>query len=133
MKLNISTAFDERYYGDMDLNINKQEFWIKQFIDPKLKCVNGESQEDVRKRMENKINDLLDNSLGKKIAIITHNACTLFYLLKYCELIDAKVPKKLTIKYQNKILIQNDIMKSPSIMKLEFDGRNLLNITYLDI
>ncbi len=83
--------------------------------------------------MENKINDLLDNSKSNKIAIVTHNICTLFYLLKYCKLINTQIPKKLTISYNDKILIKDSIMESPSIMKLEFEDKRLLNIEYIEI
>ena len=85
--LNISDSFDERHYGDFDNNINKEEFWINQFKDEELKNINGESQEDVRNRFDDKINFILDNSKNSRIAIVTHNAGTLFYLLKYCKLV----------------------------------------------
>ena len=133
IKINISNAFDERHYGDFDKNIDKEEFWINQFKDEKLKNLNGESQEDVRNRLDNKINYLLEQSDNKIIAIVTHNACTLFYLLKYCKLIDAQTPKKLTINYNEKVLIKDSIMASPSIMKLEFEDKRLLNIEYIEV
>ena len=81
--------------------------------------------------MENMINYLLDNSQSKKIAIVTHNACTLFYILKYCTLLKAQTPKKLTIAYNNKIIIDNSIMKSPSIIKLTFNNKVLKKIKYI--
>lgn len=132
-KLNISNSFDERHYGDFSNNVNKEEFWINQFKNEELKNLNGESQKDVRNRFEEKITYLLDTSKSQNIAIVAHNACILFYLLKYCKLVDAMVPKKLTISYNDKILIKNCIMKSPSIMKLEFEGKELLNIKYIEI
>lgn len=131
--LNISDSFDERHYGDFDNNINKEEFWINQFKDEKLKNINGESQEDVRNRFDDKINFILDNSKNSRIAIVTHNTGTLFYLLKYCKLVDAQIPKRLTISYNDKILINDGIMGSPSIMKLDFEGRELLNIEYIKV
>ena len=133
IKINISSNFDERHYGDREQNINEEEFWINQYKDEKLKNPNGECQVEVRNRMDEKINDLLDKSEKNKIAIVTHNTCTLFYLLKYCRLDNAQIPKKITISYKNKNLIKNGTMKSPSIMKLEFEDRNLQNIEYIEI
>lgn len=133
IKINISSDFDERHYGNFDKNTNKKEFWINQFKDEKLKNFNGESQIEVRNRLEKKINYLLDNSESNKIVIVAHNACILFYLLKYCELISTEVPKKLTISYNDKILIKDSIMKSPSVMKLEFEDKKLLNIEYIEV
>lgn len=76
---------------------------------------------------------MLEQSDNKIIAIVTHNACTLFYLLKYCKLINAQIPKKITISYNGKILIKDGIMDSPSIIKLEFDDKELLDIEYIKI
>ena len=39
----------------------------------------------------------------------------------------------LTIKYKDKILINNGIMSSPSIMKLEFNNNELIDISYIEI
>ena len=133
IKLNISSAFDERHYGLWDDNVDKEDFWINQFINKDLKNVNGESQVDVQNRMHVKIKEILSRNDNKKIAIVCHNACILFYLLKFCKLIKAEVNKKLTIKFNDKILIKDNIMKSPSIMKLEFEGDKLLNISYIEI
>ncbi len=132
-RINITNSFDERHYGDFEENINKGEFWINQFKDENLKNVNGESQKEVRKRFDDKINYILENSNSDKIAVTSHNAAILFYLLKYCNLISAEVPKRLTIGYKDKVLIKDSIMKSPSIMKLIFDNNELLDIEYIDI
>ena len=131
LKLNISSSFDERHYGDLT-NVDLPSFWANQFIDENLKNKNGESQIEVRNRMNNKINELLSNNYSK-IVIVAHNACILFYLLKYCTLIKAEVPKKITIKYKNKYLIKESIMSSPSYFKLNFEDNKLLNITYFKI
>lgn len=133
IKLNISSSFDERYYGIWNNNIDKEEFWINQFLDSDLKIENGESQKDVQQRFSKKIESILNNNENKKVAIVCHNAGILFYLLKYCTLIKAEVNKKLTIKFKDKLLIENNIMKSPSIMKLEFDGSKLIDISYIEI
>ena len=131
--INISPSFDERHYGDFTDDNYKDIFWTKQFIDENLKNINGESQKEVRERFEDKINYILDNSSNDEIAIVSHNAAIIFYLLKYCTLVTAEVPKKLTIKYKDKILIKDSIMKSPSIMKLVFDNNRLLDIDYIEI
>ena len=133
IKLNISSAFDERHYGLWNNNVDKADFWINQFINKDLKNVDGESQVDVQNRMHVKIKEILNRNDNKKVAIVCHNACILFYLLKFCKLVKAEVNKKLTIKFNDKILIKDNIMKSPSIMKLEFEGDKLLNISYIEI
>ena len=130
--INITNSFDERHYGDLE-NINKEEFWINQFKDENLKTINGESQKDVRERFDNKINYILKNSINDEIIIVSHNAAILFYILKYCNLVSAEVPKRLTIGYKDKILIKDGMMKSPSIMKLVFDNGTLIDIEYIEL
>lgn len=132
IKLNVSSAFDERHYGNWNDNDDKEQFWINQFLDATLKNMNGESQEDVQNRFNKKIQEII-NEGNKKVAIVCHNACILFYLLKFCKLEKAELNKKLTIKFRGKILIEDSIMKSPSLKKLEFENNELSDITYIEI
>ena len=131
--INISSSFDERYYGTFEENSIKEEFWINQFRDNKLKNIDGESGIEVQNRMDAKITDIINQNRGKKIAIVCHNACILFYLLKYCKLEKAELNKRLTISFNNKVLIKDGIMKAPSIIKLEFNDNNLVDINYIEI
>ena len=132
LKINISCCFDERHYGTFNEKIDKEVFWINQFKYSSLKNHDGESQIDVRNRFDNKLNELLASD-NKRIAIVCHNAAILFYLLKYCTLKDAKIPKKITLTYNKKILINNGIMESPSMFKLVFSGFELVDIDYIKL
>jgi len=131
--INISSMFDERHYGAFEENINKEEFWIGQFKDNNLRNQDGESGIEVRNRMDAKITEIIEKNRDKRIAIVCHNACILFYILKYCKLEKAELNKRLTIIFNDKILIKDRIMKSPSMMKLVFDEDKLVNIDYIEI
>ena len=131
--LNVSTAFDERHYGKWSSDENKEKFWINQFLNKNLKNIDGESQVDVQNRMDKKIKEIIYNNENKRVAIVCHNACILFYLLKYCNLEEAKINKQLTITYKDKKIIESGIMKSPSIMKLTFNNDSLIDISYFEI
>ena len=131
--INISSMFDERHYGTFEENINKEEFWIGQFKDNNLRNQDGESGIEVRNRMDAKITEIIEKNRDKRIAIVCHNACILFYLLQYCKLEKAEPIKKLTISFKDKILIKDGIMKAPSIMKLEFDDNKLIDINYIEV
>lgn len=133
MAINISSQFDERHYGTFEENSIKEEFWISQFKDNDLKNQDGESGTEVRNRMDAKITEIVNHNKDKRIAIVCHNACILFYILKYCKLDNAGLGKRLTISFKGKILIKDGIMKSPSIMKLVFDEDKLVNIDYIEI
>ena len=85
-KLNVSSAFDERHYGLVNENDDIGTFWVSQFADKNLKKEKGESRVDVVNRMKIKIDDIVERNKDKKVAIICHNACILFYILQYCKL-----------------------------------------------
>lgn len=134
LKINISSSFDERHYGTFDESIDKEkfeEFWIGQFKDLNLKNNDGESGLEVCDRIDKKINEIISNSKDKKIAIVGHNASIIFYLLKYCKLVNAEPIKKLTVSFKDNILIKDGIMKAPSFFKLVFDdNNNLVDLSY---
>lgn len=98
-----------------------------------MKNVDGESGTEVRNRMNAKITEIINQNKDKRIAVVCHNACILFYILKYCKLENAELNKRLTISFKDKVLIKDGIMKSPSMMKLVFDEDKLIDITYLEI
>ena len=133
LQINISSLFDERHYGAFEGKSNKEKFWIGQFKDNNLKNQDGESRTEVRNRMNAKITEIINQNKDKRIAVVCHNACILFYILKYCKLENAELNKRLTISFKDKIIIRDGIMKSPSMMKLIFDKDKLTDITYLEI
>lgn len=98
-----------------------------------MKNSDGESQLDVQNRIDKKLQEIISKNNNKRIAIVCHNACILFYLLKYCKLEDARKNKKLTISYKDKILINDAVMASPSLIKLEYNNDELVNISYLEL
>ena len=59
IKINISSAFDERHYGTFESDIDFEEFWINQFKNKELKNEDGESQLDVQNRIGKKIKDII--------------------------------------------------------------------------
>lgn len=107
---------EKENYGDLaelaELGkVKKNPYTIEQIIDRDLKCTNGESMNDTKNRFEEKINEVINNNLGKKIAIVSHGAAIKFYLMNWCELIGKD------IVYKGNIIK----IESPSITKLIFD------------
>lgn len=107
---------EKENYGDLaelaELGkVKKNPYTIEQIIDRDLKCTNGESMNDTKNRFEEKINKIINNNLGKKIAIVSHGAAIKFYLMNWCELIGKD------IVYKGNIIK----IESPSITKLIFD------------
>lgn len=131
-EINVSDAFDERHYGLIEENDDVGQFWVDQFKDKNLKKVRGESRVEVVNRMKAKIDEIINNNRDGKVAIVCHNACIMFYILQYCKLEKINGVKRLTISYNDKVLIEDGILKSPSMIKLEYDGDELVNLSYIE-
>ena len=116
---------EKENYGDLDElaelgKVKKNPYTIEQIIDGDLKCTNGESMNDTKNRFEEKINEVINNNLGKRLAIVSHGAAIKFYLMNWCELIGKD------IEYKGNIIK----IESPSITKLIFDENMQLKEMY---
>ena len=116
---------EKENYGDLDElaelgKVKKNPYTIEQIIDRDLKCTNGESMNDTKNRFEEKINEVINNNLGKRLAIVSHGAAIKFYLMNWCELIGKD------IEYKGNIIK----IESPNITKLIFDENMQLKEMY---
>lgn len=131
LHINIDKRLNERRYGKE--NSDEYPNWFSlQYLDKKFKTTNGESQEEVSNRMHECINEILEKHNGKRIAVFTHGYAITFALLKWCELVSVDETRKLTLKYNNKI-IMDKIINAPEVFKLEFDkDNNIKNIELIE-
>ena len=123
--INIMDDLGERRFGINAWSELPEKFERKQFLDENYKIGDGESQKEVRTRMTNAINKIINDNKDKTIAVITH-ATALSYLLKnWC---DIKLgDDKLIYSYKDKIILEGYIYYC-DIFKLQFDDNNLINI-----
>jgi len=130
LKVKIDDRLDERRAGKPN-DKEVPNWFIKQYFEPEYKTEGGESQLDVRNRMEEVINEILDKHDSKRIAIFTHGYAITFYLLKYCKLIDI-YDKKLKYEYKGNIFFDKTI-NAPEVFKLTFDeNKNLENLELIE-
>lgn len=128
--LNIDYRLNERKSGIP----NDEEYpdWFqRQYYDESFKTVGGESQAEVRKRVLECLNDILDSNKDKIVAIFSHGYAITFSILKWCKLISVGEDKKLTIKYNDKILMDK-IINAPEVFKMTFDNKELINIELIE-
>jgi len=95
----------------------------EQLAFPEFKTRDGESAIETKTRMNDFVEEVLENYEGKRIAVISHGGAIKFYLLNYCE-----VNEKLNLEYKGKEL---DI-KSPCLLKLIFNGNKLVKLEQLE-
>ena len=93
-------------------------YTIEQMLNPKLKCTNGESMEEVKARMDNSIKRIVNENLGKKVAIISHGASIKFFLMNWCKLSGAYLYYK-----ENCIRVY-----SPGVIKIMIEDGSVVNI-----
>ncbi len=118
----IDSRFNERLHGNGLIESNYEE---KQFYDEKFKLKNGESQIEVRERMLNGINDILNKNMGKNIVIFTHSTAITFLLKKWCD-----IDYLSSYKYNNKEFFNGKIDYVQSF-KLVFENNDLKDISFI--
>lgn len=129
LKAIIDDRLDERKVGKS--NIDKYPDWFtRQYFDESFKTEGGESQKEVRNRVDEVINEILLKHKNKRIAIFSHGYAITFYLLKYCKLISI-IENKLKYEFKNKIIFDKRI-NAPEVFKLTFNDNELLNIELIE-
>ena len=129
LNVTIDDRLDERRTGKPNDDIYP-DWFERQYRDELFKTDGGESQVDVRKRMDEAINEILKQHKDKRIAIFSHGYAITFYLLKYCKLLNL-VEKKFTFEFKNKIVFDKKI-NAPEVFKLTFQNEELINIESIE-
>ena len=85
-KINIDERFGERKFGINSWDELPTNFGERQFNDFDYKIENGESLNDVIKREEEALNDILNNYKEKKILIVGHSTALAALFSKWCKI-----------------------------------------------
>ena len=132
LKITLDERLDERRFGEP----NSDEFpdWFeRQYLDENFKTVGGESQKDVRERMNEAITEILKENAGKRIAVFSHGYAITFYLMQWYKLLNVDSEQKLTFEYKGKIVYDRKI-NAPEVFKLTIgDNNEVQNIEVIDI
>lgn len=99
--------------------IKQNSFTVEQLLDEQFKNTDGESRIEVTNRMEKAFNRVLSENLEKNIAIVSHGASIKFLLMKWC-----KLNNNNQLEFKGKEIKLN----SPGVLKLLFNGNNLINL-----
>ena len=127
LKINIDSNFNERKLGNLETlkelgKDKKYTYTEEQLLDENLKNIDGENRIEVNKRMTNSLNKILKENEGKNIVIVSHGAAIKFLLMNWCTL-----NKDLKLTYKN----LNIDIQSPCLIKLEFNGIDLNNLSVI--
>lgn len=124
LEINIDSNFNERKLGNLETlkelgKDKKYSYAEEQLLDEELRNFEGENRIEVNNRMNNSLNKILKENKGKNIVIVSHGAAIKFLLMNWC-----KLNNELKLTYKNSIID----LKSPSLIKLEFNGMSLDNL-----
>lgn len=129
IEINISSKLNERKLGNLETlkkmaENKKNSYTTEQLLNRKLKNKDGESCEEVSKRMKEKIQEIVENG-PENIAIVSHGAAIKFYLSNFC-----RIDENINFIYNEKIIIRKNI-NSPDIIELTFSNNSLRNIEHI--
>lgn len=129
LKANVDDRLDERRVGISNSDMYP-DWFERQYFDSSFKTKGGESQKEVRERVEEVINEILLKYKNKRIAVFSHGYAITFYLLKYCKLVSI-IDGKLKYEFNDKILF-NKRINAPEVFKLSFEDNNLIDIKLIE-
>ncbi len=123
--LNVDERLGERRFGVNNISELPSTFFEDQFRNWDYKLTNGESVNEVSKRMNEALSEILDVNRNKKIAIISHGTAISAMLKKWCNIKLNEETKLVEIYFNNKLVFDGN-WKCPELFKLEFDDNNNL-------
>lgn len=121
-KLNIVEDFGERKFGIDDYNNIPSDFYKRQMEEDDYKIGQGESQKEVRERMNKALLKVVNDNKGKNILIVSHSTAMIFLLKKWCSIKDNKY-----LLYKDKVILENNC-KNCETIKLLFENEKLVKI-----
>ena len=129
LDINIDSRLNERKLGsieDLAKWMQDKKYGVVQsyLLDRKYKGREGESSEEATQRVSEFLNFILEDYKGKRIALVSHGALLSFLLTNWCEL-----NEDVKLTWNNKIIE----IKEPSITKLTFIDKNLIDIESINI
>lgn len=135
LKVNIDERFDEKRVGIP--NEKEVPDWrVRQYEDENYKTVGGESQLEVRNRMYEAFEEVIQKNKGKRIAIFSHGYAITFLLLKWCKIEKVTAKYNFALSFKEKIIF-NKRINSPEVFKVtlneENEVENIENIEFDDL
>lgn len=132
IKLNVDSRFGERKFGVLKISDLSDDFFEKQILDWDYKINDGESLNEVSKRMKEGLFDLLEKYNNKTIMIFSHGTALTTMLKDWCD-IKYNFDTKLVELYFNSEKVFDGNWNAPELFRLEFEDNKLINIKNVKI
>ena len=122
--VNVDERLGERIGGIPNLDITPEEYYKMQFDNPDYCFPGGETVNQIIDRMDNAINDIVNNNRGEESIVVSHGAAITFYMRKWCDIEITDVQKKIRRFEYNGKVIHEGVVNFIQCFKLTFDDNN---------
>ena len=130
--LNVDARLGERKFGVNDISELPKNFGEEQFKNMDYKLPNGESLNEVSKRINEVLLEILHNNSTKKIMIISHGTALTAMLSKWCKIKLNEERKLIEIYFKNSLIFDGN-WQAPELFRLEFENDELINIENIEV
>lgn len=128
--IHIDDRFNERIIGNLE-PMEVSELRVLQAKNFDFKLPNGESLNEVKKRSQKALKELLNNEIGNKVLILSHPITIMAILTTWCEM-GFNFESDMILSYNDKTIVDSNFNFS-NIIKLEFDDMNLVNVDSMEL
>ena len=129
IKLNVDERLGERKFGVNNMSELPLSFFENQFRNWDYKLENGESANEVSKRMNEALLDILNKNKGSNIVVVSHGTAISTMVKTWCEVVLNENTKLIEFYFNGKLVFDGN-WNCPELFKLEFDdNNNLKNIS----
>lgn len=128
IKLNVDERLGERKFGVNDISELPSNFFEEQFRNWNYKLEKGESANEVSKRMNEVLLEIINNNKDKTIAIVSHGTAISAMLKTWCKVLLNEETKLVELYFNDKLVFDGN-WNCPELFKLEFDNNNLISIS----
>ena len=128
IKLNVDERLGERKFGVNDISELPSNFFEEQFRNWDYKLEKGESANEVSKRMNEVLLEIINNNKDKTIAIVSHGTAISAMLKTWCNVLLNEETKLIELYFNDKLVFDGN-WNCPELFKLEFDDNNLISIS----
>ena len=124
IKLNVDERLGERKFGVNDISELPSDFFEEQFRNWDYKLEKGESANEVSKRMNEVLLEIINNNKDKTIAIVSHGTAISAMLKTWCNVLLNEETKLIELYFNDKLVFDGN-WNCPELFELEFDNNNL--------
>lgn len=129
-KIIVDENLNDCKIGDLG-NRNLKTIKFMQNHDFNIKLNNGESLEEVGKRIEKVMNKIIYLDANNKVAIYTHKRTILGYLILHGD-VGYNLDDNLVVEFNEKV-IYSDVVKDVDIIKLTIENKKIVDMDVIDL